>query len=131
MFTLDPITARAPGYPVEAAVMLNTSGLFRGGEGGLDPDLDPVLSIAMEAARSARFLGLGSGHTRVKRQEHQCLELFLYVRQVAHFSWATLLMCSKIGRQGHFAVKKSQPSVIPVKNLAISCSFRANNKQFT
>ena len=107
MFTLDPITARAPGYPVEAAVMLNTSGLFRGGgEGGLDPDLEPVLISAMEAARSARFLGPGSGHTRVKRQEHQCLELFLYVRQVAHFSWATLLMCSKIGHQGHFAVKK-------------------------
>ena len=86
MFTLDPITARAPGYPVEAAVMLNTSGLFRGGgEGGLDPDLEPMFISAMEAAHSARFLGPGSGHTRVKRQEHQCLELFLYVRQIAHF----------------------------------------------
>ena len=74
MFTLDPIS-----YPVEAAVMLNTSGLFRGGGGGLDPDLDPVLRSAMAAARSARFLGLGSAHTRVKRQERQCLQLLLYV----------------------------------------------------
>ena len=75
MFTLDPIS-----YPVEAAVMLNTSRLFRGG-GGLDPDLDPVLRSAMAAAHSARFLGPGSGHTRVKRQERQCLQLLLYVRQ--------------------------------------------------
>ena len=72
MFTLDPIS-----YPVEAAVMLNTSRLFRGG--GPDPDLDPVLRSAMAAARSAMFLGLGSGHTRVKRQERQCLKLLLYV----------------------------------------------------
>ena len=74
MFTLDPIS-----YPVEAAVMLNTSTLFRGGGGGLDPDLDSVLSSAMAAARSARFLGPGSGHTRVKRQERQCLKFLLYV----------------------------------------------------
>ena len=106
MFTLDPITARAPGYPVEAAVMLNTSGLFRGGEEGLDPDLETVFISAMEAARSARFLGLGSGHTRVKRQEHQCLQLFLYVRQVAHFFRGDSILsnCQKLATKGKFAI---------------------------